>query len=212
MDTHSKQVKITVLKLLGLTVVMFVFAMWVMPPLYTLFCEFTGLNSKYTQGSYEAVSSEVDTSRTVRVKFVATNNENIPWDFIPAVYSIDVHPGQATDTSFFAHNLSTNYMVTQAIPSMIPSNARDYFHKTECFCFNSQLLAPGEQADLGLQFIVDQSIPKSVKSIILAYTLFDITAVSEAKIEKEIQARKNTPPSDEELFGTDNNSLTALLP
>jgi len=66
-------------------------------------------------------------------------------------------------------------MVSQAIPSLVPNNMADYFHKTECFCFDNQPLAAGEQAELKLVFIVDPDLPASVNSMTLSYTLFDIT-------------------------------------
>ena len=71
-------------------------------------------------------------------------------------------------------------MVAQAIPNVLPNNAADYFHKTECFCFNSQPLAAGEQAELDLVFIIDPDLPVSVNTVTLSYTLFDITDRSEA--------------------------------
>jgi cytochrome c oxidase assembly protein subunit 11 len=182
----------TIAKLSCLAVAMFVFAMWVMPPLYTLFCEVTGLNSKYLAGKAEAVESTIDTSRTVRVKFISTKNAEMPWGFQPENFYIDVHPGEAIETKFIAMNPTQDFMVGQAIPSINPNNATNYFHKTECFCFNSQVLAPGEEADLGLVFIVDQELPKSVKSIVLSYTLFDITEASPEQIEQKKKSMQGT--------------------
>ena len=66
-------------------------------------------------------------------------------------------------------------MVAQAVPSVVPFKAAEYFHKTECFCFNQQPLDGGENAELPLRFIVDQDVPKQVHTITLSYTLFDIT-------------------------------------
>ncbi len=162
------------LKLFGLAVGMFAFAVWVMPPLYDAFCDITGLNGK-TRGPYVAESADVDSSREVTVQFIATNNENMPWEFKPVVKSMKVHPGQETEAHFFVHNTTAHDMTAQAIPSLVPYKAVDYFHKTECFCFHSQPLAAGETAELPLRFIVDQSIPAQVHTITLSYTLFDIT-------------------------------------
>ena len=75
-------------------VVMFAFAIFVLPPLYDLFCEVTGIGGK-TGGAYEAVAIEVDTSRDIEVQFVATNNATIPWDFYPTEERIIVHPGES---------------------------------------------------------------------------------------------------------------------
>ena len=66
-------------------------------------------------------------------------------------------------------------MVSQAIPSLVPNNVADYFHKTECFCFENQPLAAGDQADLKLVFIIDPDLPAGVNSVTLSYTIFDIT-------------------------------------
>lgn len=161
-------------KLLAGATGMFFFAVFLMPPLYDLFCEVTGIGGK-TKGPYEAVAVEVDTSREVVVQFVATNNEYMPWNFKPIEHSITVHPGERREVKFLAHNKTEQDMVAQAIPSMVPYNATDYFHKTECFCFNNQPLAAGEQAELPLIFIVDPDLPKSINTLTLSYTLFDIT-------------------------------------
>lgn len=180
--------KITTLKLTALAVVMFVFCFWVLPPLYTLFCEVTGINGKISDSSYQAISAGVDESRTVRVKFIATNINDMPWDFAPQSFSLDVHPGEAITTAFLARNLTGQYMAGQAIPSMAPKNAIAYFHKTECFCFEQQILAPGEDAELGIQFIVDQNLPKAVNTITLSYTLFDVSDRMQDDIEQVKEA------------------------
>ena len=63
-------------------VVMFMFVIFVLPPLYDLFCEITGIGGK-AGGAYTATEITVDTSRDVEVQFVATNNATMPWDFLP---------------------------------------------------------------------------------------------------------------------------------
>jgi cytochrome c oxidase assembly protein subunit 11 len=162
------------LKLVGVVVAMFIFAVYVMPPLYDLFCEVTGLNGK-TGGRYQATESVVDTSRQITVQFIATNNESMPWAFKPQLQSIKVHPGEEVEVRYLATNPTSIPMVAQAVPSLVPFKAAEYFHKTECFCFNQQPLDGGESAELPLRFIVDQDVPKQVHTITLSYTLFDIT-------------------------------------
>ncbi len=160
---------------LGLWAVgMFGFAVWVMPPLYDAFCEITGLNGK-TGGRYEAVDSGVDTSRTITVQFVATNNESMPWEFGPKVKSVKVHPGEQKRIDYLARNPTDRSMIGQAVPSLVPYKASAYFHKTECFCFEQQPLTAGESAELPMYFIVDRDIPKQIHTITLSYTLFDVT-------------------------------------
>ena len=66
-------------------------------------------------------------------------------------------------------------MVAQAIPSIAPSRAAAFFHKTECFCFTQQVLQPGESIEMPVRFIVDPALPADVQRLTLAYTLFDVT-------------------------------------
>lgn len=170
----EKSVRKQVAQLTVGAVAMFAFAMFVMPPLYNLFCDLIGVNQNYERYVVEAVDA-VDTSRTVKVQFVATNQATMPWEFEPLQFEVEVHPGELTEVKYFAHNKTRRDMVGQAIPSVIPYQAADYFHKTECFCFNNQPLRAGEEAELPLVFIVDRELPESVNVITLSYTMFDVT-------------------------------------
>ncbi|NRA41699.1 MAG: cytochrome c oxidase assembly protein [Pseudomonadales bacterium] len=163
-----------VIKLFAGALAMFAFG-FALIPLYDVFCDIAGINGKTADAAYEAVEVQVDTSRTVTIQFVAENNDGMVWDFKPEVTSIKVHPGQATNTTFFASNPTPRNMVAQAIPSVSPGRAAEFFHKTECFCFNKQELAGRSDIDMPLQFIVDQDLPDDIQTITLAYTIFDVT-------------------------------------
>ncbi len=149
---------------------------WALVPLYDLFCEITGLGGK-TGGPYvyEPASMVPDTSRLVRVNFITNTNGGMTWDFYPAKGGVRVHPGELKEVSFFVKNTSDRVMVGQAIPSLVPTTAAQYFHKTECFCFNQQVLEPGEEMEMPMRFIVGRELPKNVQSINLSYALFDVT-------------------------------------
>lgn len=176
-NTANLRVAKTAGKLGVLVVAMFAFAMWVMPPLYDALCEVLGINGK-TGGRYEVVESTVDTSRTVKVQFVAQNNEMMPWEFGPNTNQIEVHPGEPASVTFYAKNTEDYFMVSQTIPSIVPSRAAAYFHKTECFCFNQQPLDAGTEANMPLRFIVDRDLPKDIPVITLSYTIFDVTEMA----------------------------------
>jgi len=175
----------TVLKLATVSVAMFAFVFVVMVPLYNVLCDALGINGKTSAQAYTAVDAAVDTGRSITVQFIATNNDGMPWEFRPQVTAMAVHPGAANDTVFFAANPTTQDMVAQAIPSVSPSRAAEYFHKTECFCFNQQPLGGESNTLMPLQFIVDQDLPKDIKTITLSYTLFDVTA----RMSDQIAAR-----------------------
>ena len=169
------------LKLLGVVVGMFVFG-FALVPLYEVYCQVTGANGK-TAGPYTASATlEVDKDRWVTVQFLANNNANMPWEFRPTVRTMKVQPGQAYSTVFFASNPSRQTMMAQAIPSVAPFHAAEYFHKTECFCFEQQPLEGLGEAEMPLQFIIDQDLPSDIKTITLSYTLFDVTSLMRGKV------------------------------
>lgn len=165
----------TSIKLVAVAVFMFAFVFVVMVPLYNVLCDVLGINGKTSGEAYTAVEVQVDESRTVSIQFIATNNDGMPWEFAPTRTMMKVHPGAVNDTVFFARNPMPNAMVGQAIPSISPGRAAEYFHKTECFCFNQQPLDGGAEAELPLQFIVDQDLPRDIGTITLSYTIFDVT-------------------------------------
>jgi len=165
-------------KLAGGAVVMFAFVFVVMVPLYNVLCDALGINGKTDGQAYTAVQAGVDESRTVTVQFLASNNAGMPWEFAPTTTMMKVHPGAVNDTVFFAHNTQPQAMIAQAIPSVSPARAAQYFHKTECFCFRQQPLEGKTSAELPLQFIVDQDLPRDIGTITLSYTIFDITKMA----------------------------------
>ena len=127
------------------------------------------------QKAYQAATIQVDESREITIQFIATNSDGMPWEFRPTQTIMRVNPGAVNETVFFARNPLPKDMVAQAIPSVSPARAAEYFHKTECFCFNQQILQPGEEMEMPMRFIVGRELPKNVQSINLSYALFDVT-------------------------------------
>src|SRR5690606_4832288 len=114
----EKATRKTVLRLTVSAVLMFIAVFTIMPPLYTLLCEVTGLRK--VGGAYEAEEIKVDADRWVTVQFVATHNEAMPWDFRPMEYKVKVNPGQKMVIKYFAQNNTDRPMVAQAVPSITP--------------------------------------------------------------------------------------------
>ncbi len=171
----------TVTKLVLLGVGMFGFA-FALVPLYDLLCDVTGLGGR-TGGAYayEPAKAEVDTSRLVKVNFVANTNDGMPWQFWGETPTVRVHPGELTEVKFYVKNPTDRAMVGQAVPSVAPNAAAEHFHKTECFCFERQILQPGEELEMPMRFFLAPELPKYVQSVSLSYSLFDITELAAAE-------------------------------
>ncbi len=158
-------------KLLLLVVVMFGFG-FALVPLYDVFCDVTGLNGKTGDKVSFSTAPVVDESRLVKVTFIASLNESMPWKFKPQQTSVEVHPGQPTTITYIATNNASYTITGQAVPSVAPGLAAAYFQKTECFCFTQQELKPGEEKIMPVTFIVDSKLPEEMNELTLSYTFF----------------------------------------
>ena len=167
-------------KLLVVTLIMFGFG-YALVPMYRAICEALGVNvlSLAEQRRVDAAAgrggagnTQVDLSRTITVEFDA--NARGPWDFKPAVASVQVHPGELTTVMYEFRNKQDRTMAAQAIPSYAPKQSMAHFNKIECFCFNEYTLKPGESKEWPVAFIIDPKLPKDVTTITLSYTFFEV--------------------------------------
>jgi cytochrome c oxidase assembly protein subunit 11 len=186
------------LMLRKLTVValgMFAFG-YALIPIYKHICEMTGINilalgEKELPGSgnarlSKADNSQIDTSRTITVEFDA--NARGPWQFKPMQSSVQVHPGQLMSVMYEFQNVQDRSMSAQAIPSYAPSEASAHFNKMECFCFNQYPLAPGEKKQWPVVFVIDPKLSKSVNTITLSYTFFEVGSKTPAAPGSKVSA------------------------
>jgi cytochrome c oxidase assembly protein subunit 11 len=165
-------------KLLVIVVAMAGFG-YALVPIYRHICEALGVNvlslADTGQGGGKRdrpANTQVDTSRLVTVEFDA--NAHGPWDFKPAVASVQVHPGEMATVMYEFRNKQNRPMAAQAIPSYAPHQAAPHFNKLECFCFNEYMLAAGESKQWPVVFYLDPKLPKDVTTITLSYTFFEV--------------------------------------
>ena len=165
-------------KLAVVTACMFAFG-YALVPAYKALCEVTGINvlaqgDRYIPGATSSVAAntQVDMSRTITVECDA--NARGPWEFQPAVRSLQVHPGELATVMYEFQNVQNRRMSAQAIPSYAPQQASAHFNKVECFCFNQYTLEPGEKKSWPVAFVIDPKLSKDVKTITLSYTFFEV--------------------------------------
>jgi cytochrome c oxidase assembly protein subunit 11 len=165
-------------KLAVITVVMFAFG-YALVPMYKAICEMTGINilalgDRNIPGAQATTpaNTQIDASRTITVEF--DTNSSGPWDFKPAVRSIQVHPGELATVMYEFQNVQNHRMAAQAIPSYAPKQAAAHFNKLECFCFNQYTLEAGEKKQWPVAFVIDPKLSKDVSTITLSYTFFEV--------------------------------------
>lgn len=179
-DGNKKVVK----NLLFVVVGMFGFG-FALVPLYDVFCDITGLNGKTGDQYASQEQVQVDTSREIKVEFLANVNAEMPWEFKPLTYSVKVHPGEASRIEYVARNKTDRDIVGQAVPSVSPGIAAAHFQKTECFCFTEQVLKAGEEKIMPVVFMIDPSIDEDVHEVTLSYTFFIKPGSEDASAAKD---------------------------
>lgn len=148
-------------------------------PIYNAICEMTGINilalgERNIPGASSATvhNTQIDKSRSITVEFDA--NARGPWEFKPAVRSVQVHPGEMATVMYEFTNTQNRRMAAQAIPSYAPRQSAAYFNKLQCFCFNQYTLEPGEKKSWPVAFVIDPKLPRDVATITLSYTFFEV--------------------------------------
>ncbi|HMO45551.1 MAG TPA: cytochrome c oxidase assembly protein [Rubrivivax sp.] len=165
-------------KLLAVSLLMFGFG-YALVPMYRAICDALGINvlsvaeqRREAAAGGRSPNTQVDTTRTITVEFDA--NARGPWDFKPALASLQVHPGEMATVMYEFRNRQDRTMAAQAIPSYAPKQAMAHFNKLECFCFNEYTLQPGESKQWPVVFVIDPKLPKDVSTITLSYTFFEV--------------------------------------
>jgi cytochrome c oxidase assembly protein subunit 11 len=167
----SQQQNRTLLKKLGVVVVvMFAFG-FALVPFYDQICKAMGLRD--IDSADVVRNTQVDAKRTVRIEFDA-NLHKMPWRFRPLQAVSDVHPGAVNQVLYEIENVSDQPLTGQAVPSYGPQLAGEYFKKLECFCFSKQSLEPHEKREMPVVFVVDPKLPSDVNTITLSYTFFEV--------------------------------------
>ena len=162
------------IKICLVPILMFGFG-FAMVPLYDVLCDITGLNGKTGRVDVSTIDeSDVDTSRTIEVRFLANTTAGLPWSFEPLVTKMDVHPGQVYEAIYRVRSTTALATKGQAIPSVSPGIVAQHFNKIVCFCFSEQDLAGYETRDMPLKFIIDNDISDKVEQITLSYTFFSL--------------------------------------
>lgn len=143
-------------------------------PLYDLFCRVTGFGG--TTQVADGFSTEI-LDRTMRVRFTADANRDLPWQFEAERREVEVRVGEPMLVYYTARNLSDEPVAGTAVYNVNPHRTGIYFNKVQCFCFDEQIIMPGEEVTFPVYFFVDAALDADrgmddVRAITLSYTFF----------------------------------------
>lgn len=157
----------------GGVVVLMTGAAFAAVPLYQLFCQVTGFD-----GTVRRAEKAPDTvlDRTVLIRF-DTNVRNLPMTFRAEQTTQRVRIGDTGMAYFDVTNTSDQPIRAKAGYNVVPERAGPYFQKLQCFCFDEQVIRPGETKAFPVQYFVAPEIAtdresKGVREITLSYTFY----------------------------------------
>ena len=165
----------TVVQLVGVVVVMGALS-WAAVPFYDWFCRVTGFGGVTGVASQ---GSDTILDKTITVRFDASKERGMPWEFTPKVREMEIKIGETGLAFYEAYNPTDRPVAGQASYNVTPYSAGGYFDKIACFCFEEQVLQPGERVEMPVTFFVDPEIVedrdgKYVHTITLSYTFYEI--------------------------------------
>ena len=149
---------------------------WASVPFYDWFCRVTGFGG--TTGVAEAGSDTV-LDQTITVYFDANVERDFPWEFKAVEHKMEIRIGETGLAFYEAYNPTDRPVAGSAAYNVAPFEAGGFFIKIACFCFEEQVLAPGERVMMPVTFFVDPEIvedrdAKFLPSITLSYTFYEI--------------------------------------
>ncbi len=161
----------TLLQLVGVAVLMGSLS-FAAVPFYDWFCRVTGF-----AGTTARASAAPDTvlDRTLSVRFDASLAAEMPWRFRPLQREMTLRIGEVGLAFYEAYNPTDKPVAGIASYNVTPDAAGGYFTKIDCFCFEMQVLQPGERVEMPVTFYVDPAIVtdregRFLRQLTLSYT------------------------------------------
>ncbi len=173
---------------------------WASVPFYDWFCRVTGFG-----GSTNVVDSGSDVilDQTIKIRFDASLERDMPWTFKPEVQEMEIRIGETGLAFYEAHNPLDVPIAGQASYNVTPYEAGAFFDKIACFCFVEQVLMPGETVMMPVSFFVDPAIVDDregqyVHTITLSYTFYEID-LPDDEVQAAVGPETLTPASQDAI-------------
>ncbi len=196
---HANQNGRIAVRLLGVVAVMLGLS-FAAVPFYDWFCRVTG----YGGTTAVAVApSGPALDQVITVRFDANTAHDMPWEFRPTERTMQVRIGETALAFYQAYNPTDEAIAGTASYNVTPHQAGPFFAKIACFCFELQVLGPGERVEMPVSFFVDPEMlqdpdARGVHQITLSYTMHrsELPAETTALSGATTYAAADAPGSD----------------
>tara|TARA_B100000029_G_scaffold509532_1_gene598968 strand:- start:249 stop:830 length:582 start_codon:yes stop_codon:yes gene_type:complete len=153
-------------------------------PLYDLFCRVTGFGGTTQVAEKSPEANFFDNN--INIRFDSNVSPDLNWSFSPEMKVLSLAIGKESRIIYQAKNLGDMPVVGTATFNVTPAKAGKYFMKMDCFCFEEQLLMPGESIAMPVTFFIDPEIlsdenANEINEITLSYTFMRSMDQNKAK-------------------------------
>ena len=153
-------------------------------PLFDLFCRVTGFGGTTQVAEKSPEANFFDNN--INIRFDSNVSPDLNWSFSPEMKVLSLAIGKESRIIYQAKNLGDMPVVGTATFNVTPAKAGKYFMKMDCFCFEEQLLMPGESIAMPVTFFIDPEIlsdenANEINEITLSYTFMRSMDQNKAK-------------------------------
>jgi cytochrome c oxidase assembly protein subunit 11 len=179
------------LLLMALPIVMGLLAFLVMPRLYSLWCTVTGTGMRPNNPSAAVVN--MPTGRFVEVFFETKIFDGLPVEFTCDKPASQVEVGREATNIYRLRNTGDQVLHIRPIHQVSPISATPHFGMRICFCFNDQVVKPGEVLEYPVAFSFDSGLDPRIGSVSVCYSLFTIDpsaprSAEQERVQRQIQS------------------------
>ena len=175
-------------------------------PFYDWFCRVTGFAGTTLTADTE---STIIIDREIKIRFDGSVDRALAWEFKPVQKEMNVKIGEMGLAFYEAYNPTSEPIMGTASYNVFPFSAGSFFTKIDCFCFEEQLLAPGERVQMPVSFYINPDIEndrdgKFINQITLSYTFYQQEIVESAAdyVRKSEKSKTKLKPTREIKNGT----------
>ncbi len=181
-----------VLLVVAVPLLMGLLAMVGMPRIYSLWCAITGTALRPNNPEVSAATPS-STGRFVDVFFEAKVFDKLPVEFGAKEPMIQVEVGREGTNTYYLHNTSTQTLHIRPIHLVSPNSATPHFGMRVCFCFNDQVVQPGERKEFPVVFAFSPELDPRTANVSICYNLFTIDAAAsrsaeQIRIQRQVEA------------------------
>ncbi len=190
-------------------VVMLAIGLFVMKPLYTLWCNAQG-GALNPNAPAVAAQAPIKTGRYVNVYWSSQ-----VFDRLPITFRVDhdherLQVGVEGSNVYRVKNLSDQTIRVRPVHQVSPVQATAKFGMRVCFCFKEQTLAPNEEKEFEIAYTFDPSLDERIQDVTLKYSLFEVKAdgPSPEQLTIERETKQAIAADDDAVPGTVTGGAT----